>query len=150
MMLPEKDDDEELEIVEDNDDDEENTTTAPLSNCLDSQSKSDKFENVTILVGLQIMPGVNQSRQVLITAGIKGAPPIITSTILDEITKCPEIAQLLEQLKQALPKLAAVKKLTFSTAPQVTSAKTTKAKVPPPDLPAPNTTNQVDQLSLFT
>lgn len=136
--------------VEIDDKDEDNDSKSDRT---DSQNKSHNFGNSTILVGLQILPGVEQTRQVLITTGIKGAPPIISSTSLDEIAQCSPIAQALEQLKQVLPKMAevaATREITSSAARQVTSAKTTKAKVPPPELPTSNTTTQSSQLSLFT
>ena len=153
---------EELKIVEENDDEEDTAqnddskgvaNAPPLGDHTNSQNQSHNFDAATILIGLQILPGVEQTRQVLITTGIKGAPPIISSTSLDEIALCPPIAQALKQLKQALPKMAevaATREITSSAARQVTSAKTTKAKVPPPDLPTSNTTTQSSQLSLFT
>ena len=153
---------EELEIVEENDDGEDTArnddskgvaNAPPLGDRTNSQNQSQNFDAATILIGLQILPGVEQTRQVLITTGIKSAPPIVTSTSLDEIAQCPPIAQALEQLKQVLPKMAevaATREIASSAAQQVTSAKTTKAKVPPPDLPTSNTVSQSSQLSLFT
>lgn len=153
---------EELEIVEENNDGEDTAqnndskgvaNAPPLGDRTTSHNQSQNSDAATILIGLQILPGVEQTRQVLITAGIKGAPPIISRTSLDEIAQCPPIAQALEQLKQVLPKMAevaATREITSSAAQQVTSSKTTKAKVPPPDLPTSNTTTQSSQLSLFT
>ena len=153
---------EELEIVEEKDDEEDTAQNddskngvlaTPLGDHTNSQNQSHNFDAATILIGLQILPGVEQTRQVLITIGIKGAPPIISSTSLDEIAQCPPVAQALEQLKQALPKMAevaAIREIASSAARQVANAKTTKAKVPPPDLPTSNTATQSSQLSLFT
>ncbi len=143
---------EELEIIEENDDEEDTAqnddskgvaNAPPLGDRTNSQNQTHSFDTATILIGLQILPGVEQTRQVLITTGIKGAPPIISSTSLDEIAQCPPVAQALEQLKQALPKMAevaAIREIASSAARQVANAKTTKAKVPPPDLPTSNTT----------
>lgn len=151
MMLSEED--EEIEI-EDNDDEDKDTEQnndlksepqlAPGGDRPDSQSQSHSFDTAAILINLQLLPGIEQTRQVLMTAGIKGAPPIFINATLSEITQSAVIAEALEQLKRALPKMV------VAAAPLVTSAKTTKAKVPLPDLPAPNNTTQSNQLSLFT
>ncbi len=125
-------------------DDENNDLKSDRPN---SQTQTYNFDTTTIIIGLQILPEAKGSRQVLITAGIKGEPPIVVNATLSEITQSTIIAQALEQLKQALPQIAqaaakrAITSKTFNTI---------KAKIPLPELPAPTTTNQSSQLSLFT
>lgn len=120
---------------------------APKSDRPNSQIKSYNFDTTTIIVGLQILPEAEGTRQVLITAGIKGEPPIVVNATLNQITQSTVIVQALEQLKQALPQIAQV------AAKRAVASKTfnsVKAKIPLPELPAPTTTAQSSQLSLFT
>ncbi len=108
------------------------------------------YDKSTIIIGLQVLPEVNQTRQVIITAGIKGAPPVITSTSLQEITNCPVIAETLEKLKQALPQIAATAKRTKMQKIATAATRTVASKVVPlPELPVANPSIQSDQLSLF-
>lgn len=105
------------------------------------------FDATTLLIGLQILPGVEGSRQVLVTAGIKGEPPIITSTVLAEIAQSSVLAEALEQLKQLLPQRA--KEAATREAALIASTRT-KTKVPVPELPTVKNTTEPSQLTLFT
>ncbi len=125
-------------------DDENNDLKSDRPN---SQTQTYNFDTTTIIVSLQILPEAKGTRQVLITAGIKGEPPIVVNTTLSQITQSTIIAQALEQLKQALPQIAQV------AAKRAVASKTfnsIKAKLPLPELPAPTTATQSSQLSLFT
>ena len=128
-------------------DDSRDEAKAPKSDRPDSQTQTYNFDTTTIIVSLQILPEAEKTRQVLITAGIKGEPPIVVNATLSQITQSTIIAQTLEQLKQALPQI------TQAAAKRAVASKTfngIKAKIPLPDLPAANTTTQSSQLSLFT
>lgn len=108
------------------------------------------YEKSTIIIGLQVLPEVDRTRKVLITSGIKGAPPVIISTSLQEITNCPVIAEILEKLKQALPQIAATAKRAKMQKIGTAATRTVASKVvPPPELPVANPSIQSDQLSLF-
>jgi hypothetical protein len=57
------------------------------------------FDKATIIIGLQILPITAEiERSVLITAGIKGEPPLISSTTLIELEQLEAFAQILEKL----------------------------------------------------
>ncbi len=125
---------------EDTEDDEDNEDDK-------AEFSDDKysFDATTLLIGLQILPGV-EDRQVLITAGIKGEPPIITSANLEKIAHNSVLAEVLEQLRQLLPqkaKEAATKKAAL------TASTKTKTKVPIPELPAVSNKTEPSQLTLF-
>ncbi|WP_009630151.1 hypothetical protein [Synechocystis sp. PCC 7509] len=130
-------------------DDTEDTEDIENDKAASSSGLQDKysFDATTLLIGLQILPGVEGSRQVLVTAGIKGEPPIITSTVLAEIAQSSVLAEALEQLKQLLPQRA--KEAATKEAALIASTKT-KTKVPIPDLPVPHNTTEPSQLTLFT
>lgn len=130
--------------VEIDDRDENNHLESESSN---SQNQTYNFDATIIIIGLQILPLEDQTRQVLITAGIKGEPPIVVNTTLNQITQSTIIAQALEQLKQALPQIS---KVAAKRAVASKTFNTIKAKIPLPELPTPSTTNQSSQLSLFT
>lgn len=131
-----------------------NGTDSPKNNStlIAAQIGDDRydFDKTTILIGLQILPAISQSqRQILISAGIKGEPPILSNTTFDEIEKCQIIAEILFRLKQKLPEIADLvqsrqeKQRTLSQKPQ-------KITIGSPELPLNNSTSQPsNQLSLF-
>ena len=54
------------------------------------------FDKTTVILGLQILPATAQSeRQVLLSAGIKGSPPIISSTTLTHIEQAEALVDIL-------------------------------------------------------
>ena len=133
---------EELDIEID-DEDENNDSK---SDRLNSQNQTYNFDTTTLIVSMQILPSAEETRQVLITAGVKGEPPVVVNATLSQITQSAIIAQALEQLKQALPQIGEV------AAKRAVASKTfnsIKAKIPLPDLPVPSTNTQSSQLSLF-
>jgi len=111
------------------------------------------FDKATIIMGLQILPLTAElERQVLISAGVKGEPPLISSTTLSEIEQLGAIADILKKLKQSLPQIA--EKAIFRAKIQhqkIQEQKKPQRVVSTPELPQPNSTppKPSSQLSLF-
>ncbi len=111
------------------------------------------FDKATIIIGLQILPLTAElERQVLITAGIKGEPPLISSTTLIELEQLEAFAQILEKLKRSLPEIAEKAKLrAIAERQKIQSLKKPQRVVSTPELPQPSSTlsQPSSQLSLF-
>ena len=111
------------------------------------------FDKATIIIGLQILPLTAElERSVLITAGIKGEPPLISSTTLIELEQLEAFAQILEKLKRSLPEIAEKAKLrAIAERQKIQSLKKPQRVVSTPELPQPSSTlsQPSSQLSLF-
>ena len=111
------------------------------------------FNKTTIIIGLQILPLTAElERQVLITAGIKGEPPLISSTTLIELEQLEAFAQILEKLKRSLPEIAEKAKLrAIAERQKIQELKKPQRVVSTPELPQPSSTSSQpsSQLSLF-
>ena len=111
------------------------------------------FDKATIIIGLQLLPLITQlEREVLISAGIKGEPPLINSTTLTELEQLEAFAQILEKLKQSLPEIAEKAKLrAIAERQKIQSLKKPQRVVSTPELPQPSSTSSQpsSQLSLF-
>ncbi len=111
------------------------------------------FDRATIIIGLQILPLTTQlERKILITAGIKGEPPLISSTTLIELEQLEAFAQILEKLKRSLPEIAEKAKLrAIAERQKIQSLKKPQRVVSTPELPQPSSTSSQpsSQLSLF-
>lgn len=129
-------------------------TDSPRNNStlIAAQIEDDRydFDKTTILIGLQILPATSQSqRQILISAGIKGEPPIMSSTTLAQIENCQIIAETLTKLKQVLPQIADLAQ-TRQEKQRTISQNQEKTTVGTPKLPPLNSKPQSsNQLSLF-
>ena len=111
------------------------------------------FDKATIIIGLQILPVTAElERQVLITAGIKGEPPLISSTTLIELEQLEAFADILEKLKRSLPQIAGKAKLrAIADRQKIQELKKPQRVVATPELPQPSSTSSQpsSQLSLF-
>lgn len=111
------------------------------------------FDQTTVILGIQILPAYTSSeRQVLLSAGIKGEPPIISSTTLAQIEQVEEFANILSQLKQALPGLAEKAKQRVEKQRQnIPQRKQSQRVATTPELPQSTSTlsQPSSQLSLF-
>ncbi|WP_071192045.1 hypothetical protein [Trichormus sp. NMC-1] len=111
------------------------------------------FDSNTIILGIQILPANQHDlRQVLITAGIKGEPPLMQVSTLHEIEQYPVIAEVLIKLKAILPQIAEKAQQKEAQKEKLSTKKSENNKiVNPPDLPPTNThkTNPSNQLTLF-
>lgn len=111
------------------------------------------FDKTTVILGLQILPATAQSeRQVLLSAGIKGSPPIISSTTLAQIEQAEALVDILEKLKQSLPHIAERAKLRQQLQHQnIPQQKQPQRVATTPELPPPHSTPSLpsSQLSLF-
>lgn len=111
------------------------------------------FDKTTVILGLQILPATAQSeRQVLLSAGIKGSPPIISSTTLTQIEQAEALVDILEKLKQSLPYIAEKAKLRQQLQHQnIPQQKQPQRVATTPELPPPHSTPSLpsSQLSLF-
>lgn len=111
------------------------------------------FNKTTIIIGLQILPLTAElERSVLITAGIKGEPPLISNTTLIELEQLEAFAQILEKLKRSLPEIAEKAKLrAIAERQKIQELKKPQRVVSTPELPQPSSTSSQpsSQLSLF-
>ncbi len=135
----------------DNDDDTEDNVSPTINN--ENLEENYNFEKTTIILGLQILPMTSESlRRVLISAGIKGEPPIISITTLSEIEQYTALAEILNLLKESLPQMAEKAKQGEVQKQQSSANKAENARIiKPPELP-PTTATQPkssNQLSLF-
>ena len=134
----------------DNDDDTEDNASPTINN--QNLEESYNFEKTTIILGLQILPITSESlRRVLISAGIKGEPPIISSTTLAEIEQYTALADILNKLKESLPQIAEKAKQREVQKQQSSANKAENARIiKPPKLPSTATQpKSSNQLSLF-
>jgi hypothetical protein len=144
------------EDVETEDNDADFTTSSTENDVVNVASeKEDRFDfdSNTIILGIQILPANQHDlRQVFITAGIKGEPPVMEVTKLNEIEQYPVIAEVLTKLKAILPQIAeqAQQKEAQKQNLSVNQSENNKI-VNPPDLPPtnPHKTNPSNQLTLF-
>ena len=91
-------------------------------------------------------------RKVLISAGIKGEPPLINSTTLTELEQLEAFAQILEKLKRSLPEIAEKAKLrAIAERQKIQELKKPQRVVATPELPLTSSTSSQpsSQLSLF-
>lgn len=156
------------ELAEDFDDSSDDTDTTDHSSVVSEKTSNSNenqatnqqatdstynFEQTTVIVAIQILPAIaHLERQVLISAGIKGSPPIISSTRLAQLEQVEALANILEQLKQALPGLAEKAKLRAENQRQnILQHKQSQRVVSTPELPPPISTSSPisSQLSLF-
>ncbi len=111
------------------------------------------FDKTTIIMGLQILPITAElERSVLITAGVKGEPPLISSTTFTEIEQLEVFADILEKLKRSLPEIAEKVKLrAIAERQKIQSLKKPQRVVSTPELPLTSSTSSQpsSQLSLF-
>ena len=111
------------------------------------------FDKSTIIIGLQILPLTTQlERKVLISAGIKGEPPLINSTTLIELEQLEAFADILEKLKRSLPEIAEKAKLrAIAERQKIQELKKPQRVVATPELPLISSTSSQpsSQLSLF-
>ncbi|MBD2628975.1 hypothetical protein [Trichormus variabilis] len=142
--------------VETDDNDTDFTTSFTETDVVNVASeKEDRFDfdSNTIILGIQILPATtNDLRQVLITAGIKGQPPVMQITTLNEIEQYPVIAEVLTKLKAILPQIAEQAQQKEAQQQKLSVKQSGNNKiVNPPDLPPTNThkTNPSNQLTLF-
>jgi hypothetical protein len=144
------------EDIETDDNDTDFTTSSTENDVVNVASeKEDRFDfdSNTIILGIQILPANQHDlRQVFITAGIKGEPPVMQVTTLHEIEQYPVIAEVLTKLKVILPQIAeqAQQKEAQKQKISVNQSENNKI-VNPPDLPPTNThkTKPSNQLTLF-
>jgi hypothetical protein len=120
-----------------------------------ASEKEDRFDfdSNTIILGIQILPANQHDlRQVFITAGIKGEPPVMQVSTLHEIEQYPVIAEVLTKLKAILPQIAeqAQQKEAQKQKISVNQSENNKI-VNPPDLPPTNNhkNKPSNQLTLF-
>jgi hypothetical protein len=111
------------------------------------------FDKATVIINLQILPLTTQlERKVLISAGIKGEPPLINSTTFTEIEQLEVFADILEKLKRSLPEIVEKAKLrAIAERQKIQSLKKPQRVVSTPELPQPSSTlsQPSSQLSLF-
>ncbi|MBD2694305.1 hypothetical protein [Anabaena catenula] len=142
--------------VEADDNDGDFTTAFTETDVVNVASEKENrfdFDSNTIILGIQILPANQHDlRQVFITAGIKGEPPVMQITTLNEIEQYPVIAEVLTKLKVILPQMAeqAQQKEAQKQKLSVKPSENNKI-VNPPDLPPTNThkANPSNQLTLF-
>lgn len=142
--------------VEADDNDIDFTTSFTETDVVDLASeKEDRFDfdSNTIILGIQILPANQHDlRQVLITAGIKGEPPVMQVSTLHEIEQYPVIAEVLTNLKAILPQIAEQSQKREAPKQKLSVNQSENKKVVnPPDLPPTNShkTNPSNQLTLF-
>lgn len=110
------------------------------------------FDKTTIIIGLQILPTTaDKARQVLISAGIKGEPPLLSCTTLPDIEQVEAITDILEKLKQTLPQLAEQAKLREEKQRLESQNNSRKQVVSMPELPQQSSAakSPSNQLTLF-
>jgi len=144
------------EDVETDDNDADYTTSFTEIEVVNVASeKEDRFDfdSNTIILSIQILPATtNDLRQVLITTGIKGQPPVMQITTLHEIEQYPVIAEVFTKLKTILPQIAeqAQQKEAQKQKLSVNQSENNKIVNPPDLLPTnPHKTKPSNQLTLF-
>lgn len=130
-----------------------NTSNVKPNQATVLQDTTYNFDKTTVIIAIQILPATPETqRQVLLSAGIKGSPPIISSTTLAQLEQVEAVADILEKLKQSLPQIAEKALLRAENQRQkIQEPPKTKRVVSTPELPQPNSNSfqPSSQLSLF-
>ena len=99
--------DEDVEIDDNDGDFTTSFTENDVVNIASEKEDRFNFDSNTIILGIQILPANQHDlRQVFITAGIKGEPPVMQVSTLHEIEQYPVISEVLTKLKAILPQIA--------------------------------------------
>lgn len=99
--------DEDVEIDDNDTDFITSFTENDVVNVASEKEDRFDFDSNTIILGIQILPANQHDlRQVFITAGIKGEPPVMQVSTLHEIEQYPVISEVLTKLKAILPQIA--------------------------------------------
>lgn len=110
---------------------EENIQEEP--NNLESQSNSIDWGKSTLLVGIQILPTTedDNQRQVILSAGIKGEVPLLSSCTLRELLTGIPLQEICQKLEQALPQIIAAAKTREEAKNQIIEATSNRSSNPP-------------------
>ncbi|MBE9228347.1 hypothetical protein IQ264_23285 [Phormidium sp. LEGE 05292] len=126
---------------------EENIQEEP--NNLESQSNSIDWGKSTLLVRIQILPTTedDNQRQVILSAGIKGEVPLLSSCTLRELLTGIPLQEICQKLEQALPQIIAAAKTREKAKNQIIETTANQSNNPPemPKYPIQKST----QLTLF-
>ena len=145
--------DEDVEIDDNDTDFITSFTENDVVNVASEKEDRFDFDSNTIILGIQILPANQHDlRQVFITAGIKGEPPVMQVSTLHEIEQYPVIAEVLTKLKAILPQIAEQSQQREAQKQKLSVNQSENNKiVNPPDLPPTNThkTKPTNQLTLF-
>ena len=73
----------------------------------ENQNPNISFENAALIIGVQILPQSESSldRSVILSAGIKGEPPLLSSCTLTELLTGIPIQSTLQKLEETLPEI---------------------------------------------
>lgn len=103
------------------------------SNNLESQSNSIDWGKSTLLIGIQILPTTedDNQRQVILSAGIKGEVPLLSSCTLRELLTGIALQEICQKLEQALPQIIAAAKTREKAKNQIIEATSNRSNNPP-------------------
>jgi hypothetical protein len=145
--------DEDIEIDDNDTDFTISSTENDVVNVASEKEDRFDFDSNTIILGIQILPAKQHDlRQVFITAGIKGEPPVMQVSTLHEIEEYSVIAEVLTKLKAILPQIAEQSQQREAQEQKLSVKQSENNKiVNPPDLSPTNThkINPSNQLTLF-
>ena len=74
---------------------------------IENQNFSISFEKVVLIIGVQILAQLEDEleRRVILSSGIKGKPPLLSSCTLTELLTGIPIQETLQRLEQKLPEI---------------------------------------------
>ncbi|OKH33129.1 hypothetical protein NIES2119_23990 [[Phormidium ambiguum] IAM M-71] len=74
---------------------------------IENQNFSISFEKIVLIIGVQILAQLEDEleRRVILSSGIKGEPPLLSSCTLTELLTGIPIQETLQRLEQKLPEI---------------------------------------------
>lgn len=116
---------------------------------IENQNPNISFEKAVLIIGVQILPQSESSlnRCVILSAGIKGEPPLLSSCTLTELLTGIPIQSTLQKLEETLPEIIETSRNRKKAKQQ--EAQNISERIHTPQSASENRPNKSTQLSLF-
>ncbi|MFB2917255.1 hypothetical protein [Aerosakkonema funiforme] len=116
---------------------------------IENQNPNISFENAALIIGVQILPQSESSldRCVILSGGIKGEPPLLSSCTLTELLTGIPIQETLHKLEETLPKIIETSRNRKKAKQQ--KAQNISKRINTPQSSPENRDNKSTQLTLF-
>lgn len=116
---------------------------------IENQNPNISFEKAVLIIGVQILPQSESSlnRCVILSAGIKGEPPLLSSCTLTELLTGIPIQSTLQKLEQTFPEIIEAAENRKKAKQQ--ELQNISERIKTPQSSSENHDNKSTQLSLF-
>ncbi|MFB2920368.1 hypothetical protein [Aerosakkonema funiforme] len=116
---------------------------------IENQNPNISFEKAVLIIGVQILPQSESSldRSVILSTGIKGEPPLLSSCTLTELLTGIPIQSTLQKLEETLPEMIETSRNRKKAKQQ--EIKNISERIHTPQSSPENHPNKSTQLTLF-